>query len=61
MKLPDIKYCPCTLQPGYTTIAVAGKMLLFGSRTKAEAIYFPLGRPGKMPLDRGVQRSRERE
>ena len=47
MKLPDIKYCPCTLQPGYTTYSPAGKMLLFGSRTKAVSHVLSFGPPGK--------------
>lgn len=47
MKLPEIKYCPCTLQPGYTTYSPSGRMLLFGSRTKAVSHVLPFGPPGK--------------
>ena len=47
MNLPDIKYCPCTLQKGCNTYSPAGRMLLFGSRTKAVSHILPFGPPGK--------------
>ncbi|HEY5462054.1 MAG TPA: HipA domain-containing protein [Hanamia sp.] len=45
--MPDIKYCPCTLQPGYSTYSPTGRMLLFGSRTKAVSHVLSFGPPGK--------------
>lgn len=47
MKIPDIQYCPCTLQKGYNTYSPTGRMLLFGSRTKAVSHILPFGPPGK--------------
>lgn len=47
MTLPDIQYCPCTLQEGHATYSPAGRMLLFGSRTKAISHILPFGPPGK--------------
>lgn len=43
----DIKYCPCTLQEGHNTYSPMGRMLLFGSRTKAVSHILPFGAPGK--------------
>lgn len=47
MKPPDIKYCPCTLQPDYATYSPGGRMLLFGSRTKTVSHVLSFGPPGK--------------
>jgi len=47
MKISDIQYCPCTLQPGYHTYSPTGRMLLFGSRTKAVSAMLSFGPPGK--------------
>ena len=49
MSLPDIKYCPSTLQPGYTTYSPAAQLALFGSRTKKVSHILPFGPPGKNP------------
>lgn len=47
MSLPEIKYCPCTLQPGFTTYSPTGQLLLFGSRSKKVSHILPIGPPGK--------------
>jgi serine/threonine-protein kinase HipA len=47
MNLHDIKYCPCTLQEGHNSYSPTGRMLLFGSRTKAVSHILPFGPPGK--------------
>ena len=49
MSLPDIKYCPFTLQPGYNTYSPAAQLALFGSRTKKVSHILPFGPPGKNP------------
>ena len=49
MSLPDIKYCPSTLQPGYTTYSPAAQLALFGSRAKKVSHILPFGPPGKNP------------
>ncbi len=47
MSLPEIKYCPVTLQSGFTTYSPAAQQALFGSRTKEEVSYIlPFGAPG---------------
>jgi serine/threonine-protein kinase HipA len=43
----DILYCPCTLQEGHNTYSPMGRMLLFGSRTKAVSHILSIGPPGK--------------
>ncbi len=43
----DIQYCPCTLQKGHNIYSPMGRMLLFGSRTKAVSHILPFGPPGK--------------
>lgn len=47
MGLPEISYCPSTLQPGFTTYSPVGRMALFGSRTKKISHILPFGPPGK--------------
>ncbi|BAV09596.1 serine/threonine-protein kinase HipA [Filimonas lacunae] len=47
MPLPEIKYCSCTLQPGFATYSAAGQLALFGSRTKNVSHILPFGSPGK--------------
>jgi len=39
MSLPEIKYCPSILQPGYTTYSPAAQQALFGSRSKKVAEF----------------------
>lgn len=47
MSLPEIKYCPSTLQPGYTTYSPVAQQALFGSRSKKVSHILPFGSPGK--------------
>lgn len=47
MSLPEITYCPCTLQPGYTTYSPAAQQALFGSRSKKVSHILAFGPPGK--------------
>jgi serine/threonine-protein kinase HipA len=47
MSLPEIKYCPSTLQPGFTTYSPAARQALFGSRTKKVSHILSIGPPGK--------------
>ena len=47
MSLPEIKYCPSTLQPGFTTYSPAAEQVLFGSRSKKVSHILPFGPPGK--------------
>lgn len=47
MSLPDIRYCPSTLQPGFTTYSPSGQQALFGSRSKKVSHILPFGPPGK--------------
>jgi serine/threonine-protein kinase HipA len=47
MSLPEIKYCPSTLQPGFTTYSPTGQLNLFGSRSKKVSHVLPFGPPGK--------------
>ncbi|HEX6432416.1 MAG TPA: HipA domain-containing protein [Niastella sp.] len=47
MSLPEIKYCPSTLQPGFTTYSPAAQQALFGSRSKKVSHILPFGSPGK--------------
>jgi serine/threonine-protein kinase HipA len=47
MNLPEIKYCPSTLQPGFTTYSPAAQLALFGSRQKKVSHILPFGPPGK--------------
>lgn len=47
MSLPEIKNCPSTLQPGFTTYSPVAKMALFGSRTKKVSHVLSFGPPGK--------------
>lgn len=49
MSLPEIKYCPSTLQPGFTTYSPVAALTLFGSRTKKVSHILPFGPPGKNP------------
>jgi serine/threonine-protein kinase HipA len=47
MSLPEIKYCPSTLQPGYTTYSPLAQQNLFGGRTKKVSHILPFAAPGK--------------
>ncbi len=47
MSLPEIKYCPSTLQPGFTTYSPVAQLALFGSRTRKVSHILPFGPPGK--------------
>lgn len=47
MSLPEIKYCPSTLQPGFTTYSPVAQLALFGSRTKKVSHMLSYGPPGK--------------
>ncbi len=47
MSLPEIKYCPSTLQPGFTTYSPAAQQALFGSRSKKVSQILSFGPPGK--------------
>ncbi len=47
MSLPLIKYCPSTLQPGFTTYSPAAQLALFGSRSKKVSHILPFSPPGK--------------
>ena len=47
MRIPKIKYCPCTLQEGYDTYSPLGQQQLFGSRSKKVSHILPFGPPGK--------------
>jgi len=49
MSRPEIKYCPSTLQPGFTSYSPAAQRLLFGSRSKKVHPVLPFGPPGKNP------------
>ena len=49
MSLPEIIYCPSTLQPGFTTYSPAAQLALFGSRSKKVSHILPFGPPGKNP------------
>lgn len=49
MSLPEIKYCPSTLQPGFNTYSPSAQLHLFGSRTKKVSHLLPFGPPGKNP------------
>src|ERR1700738_3591729 len=49
MSLPDITYCPSTLQSGYTTYSPAAQQALFGSRSKNVPHILTFGPPGKNP------------
>lgn len=49
MSLPEIKYCPSTLQPGFTTYSPIAQLALFGSRAKKVSHILSLGPPGKSP------------
>ncbi|PWT74938.1 MAG: phosphatidylinositol kinase [Bacteroidetes bacterium] len=49
MSLPEIKYCPSTLQPGFNTYSPPAKLILFGNRTKTVSHILPFGPPGKNP------------
>lgn len=49
MSLPDIKYCPSTLEPGYDTYSPLAQQALFGSRSKKVSHILPFGPPGKNP------------
>lgn len=47
MSLPDIRYCPSTLQPGFTTYSPVAQLALFGSRSRKVSHILPFGPPGK--------------
>src|SRR5688500_9593291 len=49
MSLPDVKYCPSTLKPGFSTYSPAAQNDLFGSRSKKVSHILPFGPPGKNP------------
>lgn len=46
MSLPEIKYCPSTLQPGFTTYSPAAQQALFGSRSKKVSHILSFSPPG---------------
>lgn len=47
MNLPEIKYCPSTLQPGFTSYCPAAQLALFGGRSKKVPHLLSFGPPGK--------------
>ncbi|WEK38368.1 MAG: HipA domain-containing protein [Candidatus Pseudobacter hemicellulosilyticus] len=47
MSLPEIKYCPSTLQPGFSTYSPVAQQALFGKRSKKVDHILPFGSPGK--------------
>lgn len=49
MSLPELTYCPSTLQPGFSTYSPVAQLALFGSRTKKVSHILPFGPPGKNP------------
>jgi serine/threonine-protein kinase HipA len=49
MSLPDIQYCPSTLQPGFSTYSPPAQNMLFGSRSKKVSHVLSFGPPGKNP------------
>jgi serine/threonine-protein kinase HipA len=46
MNLPEIKYCPVTLQADFTTYSPAAQHALFGSLSKNISHILPFGAPG---------------
>lgn len=50
MKVQVIKYCPCTLQPGYTSYSPTAQKLLFGSRSKNVPHILPEANSAKQPV-----------
>ena len=49
MSLPDIEYCPSTLQSGFSTYSPAAQQALFGYRNKKVSHILAFGPPGKNP------------
>lgn len=49
MSFPEIKNCPSTLQPGFSTYSPGAQKDLFGSRSKKVSHVLPFGPPGKNP------------
>lgn len=49
MNLPELKYCPSTLKPGFNTYSPGAQQALFGSRTKKVSHMLRFGPPGKNP------------
>ena len=49
MSLPEINYCPATLQSGYKTYSPLAQLALFGYRSKKVSHILPFGPPGKNP------------
>lgn len=49
MRLPELKYCPSTLQPGYPDYSPLAQLALFGGRSKKVSHILPFGPPGKNP------------
>jgi serine/threonine-protein kinase HipA len=47
MSMPEIKNCPSTLRPRFTTYSPAAQQALFGSRSKKVSHILPFGPPGK--------------
>jgi serine/threonine-protein kinase HipA len=47
MSLPEIEYCPSTLEPGFNTYSPKAQKNLFGSRSKKVSHILPFGPPGK--------------
>ncbi|RYE53847.1 MAG: type II toxin-antitoxin system HipA family toxin [Sphingobacteriales bacterium] len=45
----EIRYCPSTLRPGFTTYSPGAQLSLFGSRSKKISHLLPFGPPGKTP------------
>lgn len=47
MSLPEIKFCPSSLQPGFATYSPAAQHALFGSRSKKVSHILSFGPPGQ--------------
>ncbi|TDW96075.1 type II toxin-antitoxin system HipA family toxin [Dinghuibacter silviterrae] len=47
MSVPEIQYCPSTLQPGFSTYSPLAQQSLFGSRSKKVSHILQFGPPGK--------------
>ena len=61
MTSPEIKVCPSTLRPGFTTYSPLAQANLFGSRTRRVSHILLFGPPGKSPeLTREYNEKRKR-
>ncbi|MBL7750867.1 MAG: HipA domain-containing protein [Chitinophagaceae bacterium] len=49
MALPEIKYCPSTLQPDFDSYSPTAQSELFGRRTRKVSPILPFAPPGKNP------------